>query len=172
MTVGAPPPRNGGIAQVTAPPASTAPQTDCVSLTTFSRMLVGRKCSKQPPWWRLPCRQSRARLLACRSTSDAEAVFRRRCGSIYLENLFQLMERVSKFGAPGGWSRGAVGVSNSGWNHRGRSAGGKRWVGSKRKTTGGGGGGQEEGRGVGVVQGDSVGNWCKVTALATPAYLT
>lgn len=96
---------------------------------------------------------SRSRLLACRSTSEAEAIFRRRCESIDLEKLFQSMERVSKFGMRGGWSREVVGGLNPGCSHRGRSAEEKRRgarAGGKRLGGGGEGRGGQWGGGGAV----------------------
>lgn len=46
---------------------------------------------------------SRAQFLACTSTVEAEAIIRRQQPSTNLQEMFRVMERVSKFGAPAEW---------------------------------------------------------------------
>lgn len=54
---------------------------------------------------------SRTRLLACTTTQEAEEIFRRRDSSIDLEEMFRVMDRVAKFGAPERWFQGGAGGS-------------------------------------------------------------
>ena len=51
---------------------------------------------------------SRAWLLACRSTAEAQAFFRRPQPSVDVSEMLRVMEKVCRFGSPERWSRGRV----------------------------------------------------------------
>ncbi|CAM9730208.1 unnamed protein product, partial [Ascophyllum nodosum] len=56
---------------------------------------------------------SRVWLLACRSTAEAQAFFRRPQPSVDIGEMLRVMEKVCRFGSPERWSRGRVDVDGT-----------------------------------------------------------